>query len=476
MNDETYEFIIKEIIKHLSFKTKHAVDFLQIPGKDFREREKNKKYILRFHKKLKEMSPERLYVIFQILVLDYWGILEKISEQKIKIKCVKCGSVTEYDYEFIGRFSSIANYIAPLCKDCNKFIQEEIYRRAKKTFEYDLKYHLPEIKAASKKQKKFAEDMRIQFLYAVTRNENQLENYITYIFDDLLVKETRARFWIDNRKHFQDINSLKTFLSEIYGEEPLPPYFLIRAENTNEYIKYLNQNTIFSKKVDSFGIFIVAEIAKNEEKSYVQISFESYDLPDEILDLLYKNLFRFENNFWRRDIKKMDINIDDLVINISTKLFNSGISIRIFDKALRERLVKVLTKKEECPLVSSYWIYVYKENKEHFGKIAFKFPYDKKVISELKHIPNINYLKEEKIWVVSVESYMYVVDFYNEHKEFAMTKEAKEYINFLYLKEKEIQFIEIEPSEFAVEFLRKNGDEIDLFSLDGGIDELEDTE
>jgi hypothetical protein len=281
-----------------------------------------------------------------------------------------------------------------LCPECyEKHLEEEREKANTEAAEKAKEMELPEL-TGSEKQVAWANTLRQKLIDTV---ENKIETFgtrkggslklINEIFNYILTNKTEAKWFIDNRYDFENVEN---FFRKI--KEEMPTEEKIIEEKTELEVKA--ECTV---KPTNAATEIPAEIIIQEDK--VLVKYEK----DENFRLLVKSLGYKWDGIWVRNINSTTGSAKDRAAELGNKLLNAGFPITIMDEAIRNNAVKGIYE-AEC----HRWIYL-RNTGEYEGRLVIKWDgQNDKLYSIARKLPKN---KWDNGVLVKVEHYKEVEEF-----------------------------------------------------------------
>ena len=211
----------------------------------------------------------------------------------------------------------IDKYFEGICEECKTKRRE--YENKKLT-EMALEYEFPELKG-TEKQIVWANTIRMSFYNYCTENN--------VIADDIIINETDAKFWIDNRMNIKSIDFVNNYKTES-GEQEF-----------NRRI--ISEDTVKPSEIKHEG---VVEIVKRENKICLYYEKNQYFIN------LVKSLKYKWNEVWNRELSETTGSFSDRAAEVGYKLLKNGFCICIHDKEIMNKAIH-----GEYEIEHTRWIY-----------------------------------------------------------------------------------------------------------------------
>jgi len=228
------------------------------------------------------------------------------------------------------------------CPDCySKWLEEEQIRKNNEAIEKAKEMELPEL-IGSEKQVAWANTLRQQLIENIQNKMVKIEErkgnkeLANTIFDFILTTKTAAKWFIDNRFDFSNVEELfRTIKAE------LPTVEEVVEKKITEEVKV--ESAISPEEIKHDGII---EILATETK--ISVKFEKND----DFRTIVKELGYKWDGIWERNINETTGSYIDRAAELGNKLLNAGFTVSIKDEDIK---IKAINGNyiQEC----TRWIY-----------------------------------------------------------------------------------------------------------------------
>lgn len=223
----------------------------------------------------------------------------------------------------IGKMSErqwkIDRHFGRICEECRKKEREE---ESKKAEEISKEFDFPDLQGTDK-QIAWANTIRLDFYNLCNKNK--------VLVDDIIIHETAAKFWIDNRYN------LNLDFPQIYNQA---------AKKRKREKEVISADSVKPENVKHDG---VVEIVNIGNKIVLR-----YEKDQDFVDTVKSKKYQWDSweKYWYRNLTETTGKFSDRAAEIGNLLLKNGFAICIHDPEITKKAIDGIFE-EEC----ARWIY-----------------------------------------------------------------------------------------------------------------------